>query len=43
MGKVAGKFVILLNLENVLSVEEIASLTGVEKLAGDSGIAAGMA
>jgi len=36
MGKVGGKFVILLNLEKVLSVEEIASLTGVEKLAGEN-------
>ena len=36
MGKVAGKFVILLNLENVLSVEEIASLTGVENLVTDA-------
>lgn len=43
MGKVAGKFVILLNLENVLSVEEIASLTGIEKLAGDTGIVPGSA
>lgn len=43
MGKVAGKFVILLNLENVLSVEEIASLTGIEKLAGDTGIVPGIA
>lgn len=43
MGKVAGKFVILLNLENVLSVEEIASLTGVETLAGDNAMTAGTA
>jgi purine-binding chemotaxis protein CheW len=30
MGKVAGKFVILLNINKVLSVEEIALLTGVD-------------
>jgi purine-binding chemotaxis protein CheW len=30
MGKVAGKFVIILNIDNVLSVEEIAMLTGAE-------------
>jgi purine-binding chemotaxis protein CheW len=30
MGKVAGKFVIILNIDNVLSVEEIALLTGAE-------------
>jgi len=36
MGKVAGKFVILLNLEKVLSVAEIASLTGVENLVTDA-------
>ena len=29
MGKVAGKFVILLNIDKVLSVEEIAALTGI--------------
>ena len=28
MGKVAGKFVIILNINKVLSVEEIAQLTG---------------
>ena len=33
MGKVAGKFVILLNINKVLSVEEIALLTGGEGLA----------
>jgi purine-binding chemotaxis protein CheW len=31
MGKVAGKFVILLEINRVLSVEEIAQLTGTEK------------
>jgi purine-binding chemotaxis protein CheW len=30
MGKVAGKFVIILNIDKVLSVEEIAVLTGSE-------------
>jgi purine-binding chemotaxis protein CheW len=30
MGKVAGKFVIILNINRVLSVEEIARLTGEE-------------
>jgi purine-binding chemotaxis protein CheW len=30
MGKVAGKFVIILNINRVLSVEEIAQLTGAE-------------
>ena len=30
MGKVAGKFVIILNINRVLSVEEIARLTGAE-------------
>ena len=30
MGKVTGKFVIILNINKVLSVEEIASLTGAE-------------
>ncbi|TXT33563.1 MAG: hypothetical protein FD135_5466, partial [Comamonadaceae bacterium] len=29
MGKVNGKFVIILNIHNVLSVDEIASLAGV--------------
>jgi len=28
MGKVAGKFVIILNVQNVLSVDEIAVLSG---------------
>ncbi|KAB2915259.1 MAG: chemotaxis protein CheW, partial [Dechloromonas sp.] len=32
MGKVAGKFVILLEINKVLSVEEIAMLTGAEHL-----------
>ena len=30
MGKVAGKFVIILNIDKVLSVDEIAQLTGTE-------------
>jgi purine-binding chemotaxis protein CheW len=33
MGKVAGKFVIILNINKVLSVEEIALLTGTENMA----------
>ena len=33
MGKVAGKFVIILNINKVLSIEEIAQLTGTEGLA----------
>ena len=32
MGKVAGKFVIILNINKVLSVEEIAQLTGTEAI-----------
>ncbi|MPN53193.1 Chemotaxis protein CheW [bioreactor metagenome] len=35
MGKVAGKFVILLDISRVLSVEEIALLTGAEAAAGE--------
>ena len=42
MGKVAGKFVILLNIDQVLSVEEIALLTGAETL-GKEATAASMA
>jgi len=41
MGKVAGKFVILLDITRVLSVEEIALLTGVEQGAGEMALAAG--
>ena len=33
MGKVAGKFVIILNINKVLSIEEIAELTGTEAAA----------
>ena len=33
MGKVAGKFVIILNINKVLSIEEIAQLTGTEAIA----------
>jgi len=33
MGKVAGKFVIILNINKVLSIEEIARLTGTEAVA----------
>jgi purine-binding chemotaxis protein CheW len=33
MGKVSGKFVIILNIDKVLSVEEIAMLTGAENAA----------
>jgi len=36
MGKVAGKFVIILNINKVLSVEEIALLTGSETASGES-------
>jgi purine-binding chemotaxis protein CheW len=39
MGKVAGKFVIILNINKVLSIEEIAELTGTE--AGSAAIASG--
>ena len=35
MGKVAGKFVIILNINKVLSVEEIAMLTGTAATAAD--------
>ncbi len=41
MGKVAGKFVILLDIARVLSVEEIAMLTGVESAAGEVAPTAG--
>lgn len=41
MGKVAGKFVILLNIDRVLSVEEIAMLTGSDHAALDAAQAAG--
>ncbi len=40
MGKVAGKFVILLDISRVLSVEEIALLTG-ESIAGEAGPTSG--
>ena len=40
MGKVSGKFVIILNIDKVLSVEEIAQLTGYEDRPGDSPVAA---
>ena len=36
MGKVAGKFVIILNINKVLSVEEIALLTGSVNATGES-------
>lgn len=36
MGKVNGKFVILLNIDKVLSVEEIATITGNEGMAGET-------
>lgn len=36
MGKVAGKFVILLEINKVLSVEEIATLTGSEHLSANA-------
>ncbi|MEI7429804.1 MAG: chemotaxis protein CheW [Betaproteobacteria bacterium] len=41
MGKVAGKFVIILNINKVLSVEEIAQLTGSENTANESVVASG--
>lgn len=37
MGKVAGKFVILLDIDKVLSVEEIAMITGSDAVQPDSG------
>jgi len=36
MGKVVGKFVIILNINKVLSVDEIAQLTGYEDRPGDA-------
>ena len=36
MGKVVGKFVIILNINKVLSVDEIAQLTGYEERPGDA-------
>ena len=36
MGKIAGKFVILLEINKVLSIEEIAMLTGVDATTGES-------
>ena len=41
MGKVAGKFVIILNINKVLSVEEIAQLTGSESTTSESHNASG--
>lgn len=41
MGKVAGKFVILLDISRVLSVEEIALLTGAEAVVGEAAPSAG--
>jgi purine-binding chemotaxis protein CheW len=41
MGKVAGKFVIILNINKVLSVDEIAQLTGSENTAAESVVASG--
>jgi purine-binding chemotaxis protein CheW len=38
MGKVMGKFVILLNIDKVLSVEEIAMLTASEGISSASGV-----
>jgi len=38
MGKVAGKFVIILNIDKVLSVEEIALLTGADTVVTDVAI-----
>jgi len=38
MGKVDGKFVIILNIDKVLSVEEIAMLTGPDGVASESAV-----
>jgi purine-binding chemotaxis protein CheW len=43
MGKVDGKFVILLNIDKVLSVEEIAQLTGAENSAAEDSRLPGVA
>ena len=39
MGKIGGKFVIILDIQRVLSVEEIATLATVKDAAKDSGVA----
>ena len=39
MGKIGGKFVIILDIQRVLSVEEIATLATVKDVAKDSGVA----
>ena len=41
MGKVAGKFVIILNINKVLSVEEIAAITSTGKTTGEAESLAG--
>ena len=41
IGKVSGKFVIILNISKVLSIEEIAQLTGTEGLSSESLVAVG--
>ena len=41
MGKVNGKFVIILNINKVLSVEEIAQLTGTDGNAAEAGFSSG--
>ena len=43
MGKVAGKFVIILNIDKVLSVEEIALLTGSEVVPQEPAVLPGVA
>ena len=43
MGKVAGKFVIILNINKVLSVEEIAAITSTGKTPGETDSLAGVA
>lgn len=43
MGKVAGKFVIILEINKVLSVEEIALLTGSEAVSSGTPVAEGVA
>jgi purine-binding chemotaxis protein CheW len=37
MGKIGGKFVIILDIQRVLSVEEIASLATVKEQGADAG------
>ena len=41
MGKVSGKFVIILNINKVLSIEEIAQLTGTEGTTSEAFVVSG--